>query len=160
MRRALTRLISGQIFLHACMAGMRMATPLLALKMGHNAVAVGGLLSLFALTQVFIAVPAGRYTDRVGLRHPVRWSVAVAALGALLSALWPVFPMLCLSALATGGATGVTVIAMQRHVGRLASGPAELKSAFSACLLYTSDAADEEDSVDLGGRRIIKKNFF
>eukprot|EP00658_Telonema_sp_P-2_P013184 TRINITY_DN14997_c0_g1_i1.p1 TRINITY_DN14997_c0_g1~~TRINITY_DN14997_c0_g1_i1.p1 ORF type:complete len:127 (+),score=17.57 TRINITY_DN14997_c0_g1_i1:248-628(+) len=27
----------------------------------------------------------------------------------------------------------------------------------SACLLYTSDAADEEDSVDLGGRRIIKK---
>ena len=26
-----------------------------------------------------------------------------------------------------------------------------------ACLLYTSDAADEEDSVDLGGRRIIKQ---
>ena len=25
----------------------------------------------------------------------------------------------------------------------------------SNCLLYTSDAADEEDSVDLGGRRII-----
>src|SRR5678816_2842818 len=32
-----------------------------------------------------------------------------------------------------------------------------------ACLLYTSDAADERSSVDLGGRRIIKKkkkNFF
>ena len=28
------------------------------------------------------------------------------------------------------------------------------------CLLYTSDAADEEDSVDLGGRRIIKKKEF
>src|SRR5664279_2916286 len=28
---------------------------------------------------------------------------------------------------------------------------------FNICLLYTSDAADEEDSVDLGGRRIIKK---
>src|SRR5664279_5532777 len=25
----------------------------------------------------------------------------------------------------------------------------------NTCLLYTSDAADEEDSVDLGGRRII-----
>ncbi|GAB5847313.1 hypothetical protein JMUB7547_28830 [Staphylococcus aureus] len=25
------------------------------------------------------------------------------------------------------------------------------------CLLYTSDAADEARSVDLGGRRIIKK---
>ena len=29
-----------------------------------------------------------------------------------------------------------------------------------ACLLYTSDAADERSSVDLGGRRIIKKNTF
>ena len=26
-----------------------------------------------------------------------------------------------------------------------------------ACLLYTSDAADERSSVDLGGRRIINK---
>ena len=30
----------------------------------------------------------------------------------------------------------------------------------SVCLLYTSDAADDETSVDLGGRRIIKKIFF
>ena len=29
---------------------------------------------------------------------------------------------------------------------------------FVTCLLYTSDAADERSSVDLGGRRIIKKN--
>ena len=28
---------------------------------------------------------------------------------------------------------------------------------FLTCLLYTSDAADEEDSEDLGGRRISKK---
>jgi MFS family permease len=131
MKRELTRLIASQIFLHACMAGMRMATPLLALKLGYSAVAVGALLSLFALTQVFIAVPAGRYTDRVGLRRPVGQAVVVAAIGAAVSALWPVFPVLCLSALATGGATGVTVIALQRHVGRLASDPAQLKSAFS-----------------------------
>ena len=28
---------------------------------------------------------------------------------------------------------------------------------YDPCLLYTSDAADERSSVDLGGRRIIKK---
>ena len=28
---------------------------------------------------------------------------------------------------------------------------------YMICLLYTSDAADERSSVDLGGRRIIKK---
>eukprot|EP00656_Telonema_subtile_P004879 TRINITY_DN12226_c0_g1_i2.p2 TRINITY_DN12226_c0_g1~~TRINITY_DN12226_c0_g1_i2.p2 ORF type:complete len:107 (+),score=27.24 TRINITY_DN12226_c0_g1_i2:384-704(+) len=32
-----------------------------------------------------------------------------------------------------------------------------LRWLYTGCLLYTSDAADEEDSVDLGGRRIIKK---
>src|SRR5664280_1762746 len=30
----------------------------------------------------------------------------------------------------------------------------DVKTYPMACLLYTSDAADEEDSVDLGGRRI------
>eukprot|EP00658_Telonema_sp_P-2_P035023 TRINITY_DN25523_c0_g1_i6.p1 TRINITY_DN25523_c0_g1~~TRINITY_DN25523_c0_g1_i6.p1 ORF type:complete len:172 (-),score=24.01 TRINITY_DN25523_c0_g1_i6:36-551(-) len=38
----------------------------------------------------------------------------------------------------------------------LASGSLEGEIS-DTCLLYTSDAADEEDSVDLGGRRIIKK---
>ena len=28
---------------------------------------------------------------------------------------------------------------------------------YATCLLYTSDAADERSSVDLGGRRIIQK---
>eukprot|EP00658_Telonema_sp_P-2_P080497 TRINITY_DN801_c0_g1_i5.p2 TRINITY_DN801_c0_g1~~TRINITY_DN801_c0_g1_i5.p2 ORF type:complete len:108 (-),score=24.07 TRINITY_DN801_c0_g1_i5:75-398(-) len=48
--------------------------------------------------------------------------------------------------------------------GRTASDPQAIAilirppySALIPCLLYTSDAADEEDSVDLGGRRIIKK---
>ena len=35
-----------------------------------------------------------------------------------------------------------------------------LQDCFSACLLYTSDAADERSSVDLGGRRIIKKKKY
>ena len=33
----------------------------------------------------------------------------------------------------------------------------ESSSRCKPCLLYTSDAADERSSVDLGGRRIIKK---
>jgi MFS family permease len=131
MKRELARLISGQIFLHACMAGMRMATPLLALKQGFSAMAVGALLALFALTQVFLALPAGRYADRKGLKQPLFISVAIAFAGASLAVIWPVFPVLCLSALTSGGATGMAVIALQRHVGRLATGPAELKLAFS-----------------------------
>ena len=33
----------------------------------------------------------------------------------------------------------------------------DFKAPTYSCLLYTSDAADERSSVDLGGRRIIKK---
>ena len=40
---------------------------------------------------------------------------------------------------------------------RLAKEAAVKKAADEACLLYTSDAADERSSVDLGGSRIIKK---
>ncbi len=131
MNPALARLIAGHVFLHACMAGMRMAAPLLALRQGHSAAAVGVLLALFALTQVFLALPAGRYADRRGLKRPVAFSVAAAALGAGLAVAFPVFPVLCLSALMTGGATGAASIALQRHVGRAAGSPTELKKVFS-----------------------------
>eukprot|EP00656_Telonema_subtile_P051765 TRINITY_DN704_c0_g1_i3.p1 TRINITY_DN704_c0_g1~~TRINITY_DN704_c0_g1_i3.p1 ORF type:complete len:123 (-),score=4.61 TRINITY_DN704_c0_g1_i3:20-388(-) len=44
------------------------------------------------------------------------------------------------------------------HSPRVLSTTSDIKaSKATLCLLYTSDAADEEDSVDLGGRRIIKK---
>jgi MFS family permease len=130
-RFALARLIAGQICLHACMAGMRMAAPLLALREGFSTLAVGFLLALFALTQVFLALPAGRYVDRHGLKRPVLWCVIAAATGAGLAVAWPHFAVLCCSALMTGGATGVASISLQRHVGRAAQDANELKKVFS-----------------------------
>jgi MFS family permease len=127
----LARLIAGHVFLHACMAGTRMAAPLLALRSGHSEAAVGVLLALFALTQVILALPAGRFADRHGLRKPVGLAVVAASLGAGLAVAHPVFPVLCLSALLTGGATGAASIALQRHVGRAAGNPTELKQVFS-----------------------------
>lgn len=131
MNAALLRLILAQICIHGCMTGMRMATPLLALKEGYSAAAVGMLLALFALTQVFLALPAGRYADRHGLRRPLMLSVMAASLGAGLAVLLPVFPVLCLSALLTGGAAGTALIALQRHVGRMAHNKDELRKVFS-----------------------------
>ncbi len=127
----LARLICGQICLHACMAGTRMAAPLLALRDGHSAMNVGILLSLFALAPVFLALPAGRLADRHGMRLPVGLAVVVAALGAALAVFFPTFPVLCASAFLTGGATGAASISLQRHVGRAATGPTELKRVFS-----------------------------
>ena len=127
----LARLIAGQVCLHACMAGMRLASPLLALREGYSTLAVGVLLALFSLTQVILALPAGRFADRYGLRRPVALAVIASVLGATLAFVMPVFPVLCLAALLTGGATGAASIALQRHVGRSAKGATELKRNFS-----------------------------
>ncbi len=131
MNRELLRLIFAQVCLHAAMTGMRLAGPLLALQLGYSAAAVGVLLALFALTQVFLALPAGRFADRHGLKKPLALAVISAAVGAGLAAAMPVFPVLCVAALMTGGATGVAVISLQRHAGRAAEGAAQLKQVFS-----------------------------
>ncbi|MGA8513658.1 MAG: MFS transporter [Burkholderiaceae bacterium] len=125
------RLIAGQVCVHATMAGMRLAAPLWALKEGHSAAAVGVLLALFALMQVFLALPAGRYADAHGLRKPVGFAVMLASAGALLATAVPHFAVLCIAALCTGGATGVVSVALQRHVGRAAENPTQLKQVFS-----------------------------
>jgi Na+/melibiose symporter-like transporter len=54
-----------------------------------------------------------------------------ACLGGLLAMIWPLFGVLCVTALLTGGATAATVIAIQRQVGRLSSGGADLRRSFS-----------------------------
>ena len=127
----LARLIAVQICIHACMAGLRMAAPLLALRQGHSAVEVGIMLALYSLTQVFLSLPAGRFADRHGLKRPVLISICCTVFGAGLAAAWPTFPMLCVAALLTGGSTGAAIIALQRHVGRLTSDPTQLKKVFS-----------------------------
>ena len=129
--RELVRLVAAQMGLHGCMAGLRMATPLLALQQGHSAAAVGLLLAFFSLAQIFLAIPAGRYADRHGMRRPVAVAAVAATLGAGLAAAFPMFPVLCVAALLTGGATGIAIIALQRHVGRVAESPAQLRETFS-----------------------------
>ncbi len=131
MNPQLLRLIGGQIFLHSTLAGNRMAAPLWALGAGYSPAAVGVLLALFGASQMLLAVPVGRYVDRHGMRLAILCSVAAACLGGLLAMIWPVFGVLCLTALLTGGATAATVIAIQRQVGRLSSGGADLRRSFS-----------------------------
>ena len=58
-----------------------------------------------------------------------------------------------------GDARGGAALSIAHVTGRpiLFSSIGEGVKDFEVCLLYTSDAADERSSVDLGGRRIIKK---
>jgi MFS family permease len=130
-RWPLARLVLGHVCLHASMAAMRLAAPLYALRQGESAMAVGVLLALFALTQVFLSIPAGHYADRHGLRRPIGGAVVVASLGSASAFIFPSMATLALAALCLGGAMGISAIALQRHVGRMARDTTELKQAFS-----------------------------
>ena len=138
--RVLIALIVGQICLHACMAGVRMAAPLQALRDGHAAWAVGVLLGLFALAPVALALPAGRLADRHGYHLPVRLAVGLTVLGGLLALVatwlvpaWPAlqFGVMCLAATLTGAGANIGLIAIQRTAGRSAGDGTELKRVFS-----------------------------
>ena len=54
-------------------------------------------------------------------------------------------------------AEGVTKLTTETGAGQWGSALAFATAQYGICLLYTSDAADERSSVDLGGRRILKK---
>ena len=129
--RELLRLVAAQVCVHSAMTGARLAAPLLALKLGYSAAAVGVLLALYALAAVFLALPAGRLADRRGLHLPLRLAVCAAMAGAALAAAWPVFAVLCVSALLVGASANTAQIALQRHVGRRAGDAAQRKLAFS-----------------------------
>jgi len=149
--RTLVALVTAQICLHAAMAGLRLALPLMLLRQGAtpwwSAEAVAGVtLGLFALAPVVLALPAGRWVDRRGYHRPVHASVAMVLLAGLLAlpSVWLQggWQLLWLVPAATLAGTGCNVglIAMQRTAGQLVqraaqaaddADPAELRRVFS-----------------------------
>ena len=153
--RPLLALILGQVFLHSCMTGVRVAAPLLMLQQGHPQWAVGLLLGLFAAAPVATSLRSGRMVDRHGYHRPMRWAVGLAVTGALLAAAavwltpsaptsaWTVldglrsaphgaaFAMLCVAAMLCGVGANMGLITIQRSAGRLASSGTEVTRVFS-----------------------------
>jgi MFS family permease len=136
----LVALIVGQICLHSCMAGVRMATPLQALRAGHAEWAVGVLLGLFALAPVALAMHAGRLADRLGYHRPMQIAVALTVVGGSLAftatwlvPAWPAsqFAVMCVAAALCGAGANYGLITIQRTAGRTAGNATEMKRIFS-----------------------------
>lgn len=129
-------LIVGQICLHSCMAGVRLAAPLHALRQGHSAWAIGILLGLFAVAPILLALQAGRLADRHGYHRPLRVAVALTVAGGLLAlaSTWLAqgdFTLLCGAAMLTGAGANIGLIAIQRTAGRTARDSSDLRRVFS-----------------------------
>ena len=129
--RPLLGLILSQISIHACMAGVRVAAPLYALRSGHDAWAVGVLMAMFALGPMFFALRAGRYADRVGYHHPMQWACGLAVVGGLLAAVGQSYALLCIAALLTGTGANMGIITSQRSAGLMAHDATQRMQVFS-----------------------------
>lgn len=127
----LLALIVGQICLHACMAGVRVAAPLSALAEGRSAFAVGVLLALFAAGPIGFALQAGRLADRHGYRRPLRLAVGLCVAGGAVACASQHYLALCLAALLTGIGANAGLITIQRSAGRLAANGTERMRVFS-----------------------------
>jgi MFS family permease len=136
LTRTLVALIIGQIGLHSCMAGVRMAAPLQALRQGHAEWAVGVLLGLFAVAPIALALQAGRLADRHGYHRPMRIAVGLTVAGGLVAVLstWMgagSFLVMCVAASLAGAGANFGLIAIQRTASRTARDGTELKRVFS-----------------------------
>ena len=134
--RTLLALIAGQLALHACMAGVRMAAPLQALRQGHAAWAVGLLMALFAAAPVLVVLRAGRLADQHGYHRPLHLAVALTAAGALTAVLSTYagdagFVLLCVAAMLTGAGANIGLITIQRSASRGARDATERMRVFS-----------------------------
>jgi MFS family permease len=133
---ALVALIVGQIGLHSCMAGIRMAAPLQALREGHAEWAVGVLMGLFALAPIVLALHAGRLADRHGYHRPMRIAVGLTVAGGLVAVVstWfgsVSFAVMCAAACLAGAGANFGLIAIQRSASRTARDGTDLKRVFS-----------------------------
>lgn len=135
--RVLMALIVGQLGLHAAMAGLRMATPLQALRLGASAWTVGVLLALFAAAPVLLALHAGRLADRLGYHRPVRIAaaLALAGMGVAVASVWLTgwwtLGALCIAATLTGSAANLGMLTIQRTAGLAARDATERMRIFS-----------------------------
>ena len=129
--RPLLALILGQISLHACMAGVRMAAPLQALREGRAEWAVGVLLALFALAPIALAMYAGRLANRHGYHRPLHIAVALSVTGGVVAMVSSHFLAACLAAVLTGAGANFGLIAIQRTAGHMAGDSTERIRIFS-----------------------------
>lgn len=123
------RLVTLLVVAHASFAGARLVITLQAVHLQASPVAIGVLVSLIAAVPALVAVPVGRWSDRVGHLPPTLVGFSVLVGGELIAWLFP--GLLSLAAASVLVGTGFTLahVSVNHAIGR-AAGPAERVRAF------------------------------
>jgi MFS family permease len=87
--RTLAALIGLGILNHATLVGSRITVSLYALSQDASPFVVGSLMGLYSFLPMWLAVGAGRLSDRIGVRRPMVVGSCGIALGAALPWIFP-----------------------------------------------------------------------
>jgi predicted MFS family arabinose efflux permease len=115
---------------HAGFVGSRITVSLAAIGQGASPLAVGVLMSLYAVIPMLMAVQGGRLVDRVGAFRPIAIAGAVMVLGILAPAAALSLPLLFAAAAVVGTSFMMQHIALNHVIGNLGE-PAERPVNFS-----------------------------
>jgi len=113
----LALIVVATVFAHSAFNGARLAISLNALAMGSSPLVVGSMMSLIAALPMVMAVPAGRWMDRVGVRGPLVGATGCVALAVLLPGVLPGITSLYICAVTVGVAFMFFHMGVQHAVG-------------------------------------------
>ena len=127
-RVSLPKLFSLVLLWNAGYKGTRVLNTLYALALGATPFEIGLLLATYGLFALILAVYAGRFTDRYGVRVPVIGGIVACSAGIVLPWLWPTMPAIFASAAITGTGFIFVQVGLQTLTGSLASGAARTRN--------------------------------
>ena len=104
---------------HMGFGGSRVAVSLYALELGADQFAIGGIMALYALCPMLLAIFAGKLVDRLGPRFPMLGGAVGVALGLLLPYWFPSLVTLYLTGFLLGAAFQFFFIAVQGTTGAI-----------------------------------------
>lgn len=109
------------VLMHVSFGGSRILLSLYALALGGTPFLIGIVVALYALTPMFVSVPAGRMADRVGHRIPMLYGGIACVVGLSAPFVWPGLPALFISAAVVGAGFSFFNIAAQAFVGAVSA---------------------------------------
>jgi MFS family permease len=115
---------------HIGFAGSRLAVPLFAVDQGATPFVVGTVVALYAAFPLFLALPAGRMSDRLGFKMPLVLGTGGVFVSLILPLFWPSMWTLYITASLIGLAFMALQLATQTLAGAVAK-PEERARNFS-----------------------------
>ena len=128
--RTLAALIGLGILNHTVLAGSRVTVSLYALSKGASPFVVGTLMGLYSFLPMWLAIGAGRLSDRIGVRRPMLVGSCGVAIGAALPWVFGGLPVLFVTTALIGMSFMLYQVAAQNATGALGP-PSERAQNFS-----------------------------